>query len=244
MRPGFGCLKFIWKVIPESPVRLKWTGEERKSSKGCVDEWVTVGQKAQPLWGFLERLCVPVFPPISACSLENTPCSQKMPSGRRTWEAAGVTWKLLQVSSGGAGEYGGLQRVSNFAFWSILIIPFGEGNGIPLQYSCLENPMDRGAWWAAVHGVTKSQKRLSDFTFTFHFYALEKEMVTHSSVLAWRIPGTGEPGGLWSMGSHRVGHYWSNLAAAASDHTLMAENEEELKKPLDESERGEWKKLA
>ena len=76
----------------------------------------------------------------------------------------------------------------------------------PLQYSCLENPMDGGAWWAAVHGVTQSWTQLSDFTFTFHFHALEKEMATHSSVLAWRIPGTGEPGGLPSMGSHRVGH--------------------------------------
>ena len=76
----------------------------------------------------------------------------------------------------------------------------------PLQYSCLENPMDRGAWWAAVHGVAKSRTRLSDFTFTFHFHALEKEMATHSSVLTWRIPGTGEPGGLLSMGSHGVGH--------------------------------------
>ena len=66
--------------------------------------------------------------------------------------------------------------------------------------------MDGGAWWAAVHGVAESQTRLSDFTFTFHFHALEKEMATHSSVLAWRISGTGEPGGLPSMGSHRVGH--------------------------------------
>ena len=83
---------------------------------------------------------------------------------------------------------------------------FGEGNGTLLQYSCLENPMDGGAWKAAAHGVIKSQTRLSDFTFTFHFHALEKEMATHSSVLVWRIPGTGEPGGLPSMGSHRVGH--------------------------------------
>ena len=66
-----------------------------------------------------------------------------------------------------------------------------EGNGTPLQYSCLENPMDGGAWWAAAHGVAKSWTWLSDFTFTFHFHALEKEMATHSSILAWRIPGTG-----------------------------------------------------
>ena len=76
----------------------------------------------------------------------------------------------------------------------------GEGNGTPLQYSCLENPMDGGAQKAAVHGVAEGQIQLSDFTFTFHFHALEKEMATHSSVLAWRIPGTGEPGGLPSMG--------------------------------------------
>ena len=75
--------------------------------------------------------------------------------------------------------------------------------------------MDEGAWWAAVHGVPKSQARLSDFTFTFHFHALEKEMATHSGV-AWRTPGKGEPGGLPSMGSHRVGHDWSDLAAAAA----------------------------
>ena len=77
-----------------------------------------------------------------------------------------------------------------------------EGNGTPLQYSCPENPMDGGAWWAAVHGVTKSQTRLSNFTLTFHFHILEKEMATHSSILAWRIPGMEEPSGLLSMGSH------------------------------------------
>ena len=91
----------------------------------------------------------------------------------------------------------------------------GEGNGTPLQYSCLENPMDGRAWWAAVHGVAKSWTRLSDFTVAFHFHALEKEMATHSSVLAWRIPGIGEPGGLPSKGSPRVRHDWSDLAAAA-----------------------------
>ena len=93
----------------------------------------------------------------------------------------------------------------------------GEGNGIPLQYSCLENPMDGGAWEAAVHGVAKSQIRLGNFTFSFHFHALEKDMATHSSVLAWRIPGMVEPDGLPSMGSHRVGHDWSDLAVAVSN---------------------------
>ena len=100
--------------------------------------------------------------------------------------------------------------------WSHSVMSIGEGSGTPLQYPCLENPMDRGAGWAAVHGVSKSWIRLSDFTFTFHFHALEKEMAAHSSVLAWRIPGTEEPGGLPSMGSHRVRHDWSDLAAAAA----------------------------
>ena len=90
-------------------------------------------------------------------------------------------------------------------FTMFLELLLGEGNGTPLRYSCLENPMGRGAWWAAVHGVAKRRTRLSDFTFSFHFHALEKEMATHSSVLAWRIPGTGEPGGLPPAGSHRVG---------------------------------------
>ena len=84
--------------------------------------------------------------------------------------------------------------------YSTLIL--GEGNVTPLQYSCLENSMDGGAWWDAVHGVAKSRARLSNFTFTFHFQALEKEMATHSSILAWRIPGTEKPSGLPSMGLH------------------------------------------
>ena len=99
----------------------------------------------------------------------------------------------------------------------LLIVSFlliGEGNGTQLQYSCLGNPIDGGAWWAAVLGVAKSWTWLSDFTFTFHIHALEKEMATHSSVLAWRIPGTAEPGRLLSMGTHRVRHDWSDLAAA------------------------------
>ena len=86
------------------------------------------------------------------------------------------------------------------------LCPSKEGNGTPLQYSCLENPMEGGAWSAAVHGISRSWTRLSSFTFTFHFHELEKEMATHSSVLAWRIPGMGKPGGLPTMGSHRVGH--------------------------------------
>ena len=98
----------------------------------------------------------------------------------------------------------------------LVVWVLGEGNGTPLQYSCLENPMDGGAWWAAIHGVTKTRTRLSDFPFTFHFHVLEKEMATHSSVLAWRVPGMGEPCGLPSMGLHRVGHDWSDLAVAVS----------------------------
>ena len=83
----------------------------------------------------------------------------------------------------------------------------GEGNGTPLQYSCLENPMDGGAWCAAVHGVAKSLTQLSDFTFTFHFPALEKEMATHSSILAWRIPGTGA----WWAAVYGVAQSWTRL---------------------------------
>ena len=94
-----------------------------------------------------------------------------------------------------------------------LVVCICNTNGTPLQYSCLENPMDGGAWKAAVHGVAEGRTWLSDFTFTFHFHALEKEMATHSRVLAWRIPGTGHPGGLPSMGLHRVGHDWSDSAA-------------------------------
>ena len=106
----------------------------------------------------------------------------------------------------------------------------GEGDGTLLQYSCLENLMDRGARKAAVHGVAEGRTRLSDFPFTFHFHALEKEMATHSSVLAWRIPGTGEPGGLQFMGSHRVGHDWSDLAGA------VAAAEEDINIQIQETE--------
>ena len=105
-------------------------------------------------------------------------------------------------------------RIVAFQLWCCRSLLHGEGNGTPLQYSCLENPIDGGAWESAVHGVAKGRTRLSDFTFTFHFHALEKEMAAHSSVLAWRIPETVGPGGLPSMGSHRVGHDWSDLAVA------------------------------
>ena len=108
-----------------------------------------------------------------------------------------------------------VDKVMSLLFNMLLRLVIGEGNGTPLQYFCLENPMDRGAWWAVVHGVAKSRTWLSNFTFTFHFHALEKEMATHSSVLAWRIPRTREPDGLPSLESHRVGHDWSDLAAAA-----------------------------
>ena len=91
-----------------------------------------------------------------------------------------------------------------------LLLWYREGNGTPPQYSCLENPMDGGAWWAAVHGVAKSRTLLNDFTFTFHFYALEKEMATHSSVLAWRIPGTGS-----LVGCHLWGRTESDTTEAA-----------------------------
>ena len=113
----------------------------------------------------------------------------------------------MDYTGNSPGQNTGVGSLSLNLLWN-------EGNGTPLQYSCLENPMDGGAWWAAVHGVAKSVTWLSDFTFTFHFHALEKEMATHCSVLAWRIPGTAEPGGLPSKGSHRVGHDWSDLAAA------------------------------
>ena len=103
-----------------------------------------------------------------------------------------------------------LVGIDNFGASQVVLVvknpPANAGDGNPLWYSCLENPVDGGASWAAIHGVARSWTRLSDFTFTFHFHALEKEMATHSSIFAWRIPGTGEPGGLLAMGSHRVGH--------------------------------------
>ena len=121
-------------------------------------------------------------------------------------------------------QWEGVEKINmvSFLFGELHLV--GEGNGNSLQHFCLENPMDGGAWWAAIHAVVESRTRLSDFTFTFHFHALEK--ATHSSVLAWRIPGTWEPGGLPSVGSHRIGHDWSDLAAAAA--VLLKKNQPEI----------------
>ena len=117
-----------------------------------------------------------------------------------------ITMVVVVINSGDASDAAGDDAHYCFLLFSYSQQSIGEGNGNPLQYSCLENPMGRGASQAAVHGAAEGWTGLSDFTFTFHFHALEKEMATHSSVLAQRIPGTGEPGGLPSMGSHRVGH--------------------------------------
>ena len=129
-------------------------------------------------------------------------CAQESPQGP-VWHQKGgrETGKLSHRLQGASPR-----AISLFLFYVYSVRKPGEGDGNPLQDSCLENPMGGGAWWAAVHGVAKSRTQLSDFTFTFHFPALEKEMATRSSVLAWRIPGTAEPGGLLSMGLHRVGH--------------------------------------
>ena len=131
-----------------------------------------------------------------------------------------LTYSLSQIGSN-AHCQPGIQGLENNC--GISRVFTGEGNSTLLQYSCLENPKDGRAWKAAVHGVAEGWTRLSYFTFTFYFHALEKEMATHSSVLAWRIPGTGEPVGLPSMGSHRVRHNLSDLAAAAAAAAAAAE---------------------
>ena len=176
-----------------------------------------------PLWLLFKLF---VFQQFYYCVLEKIISDQK-------FEVTG-SWSWLFTSLCGFGNFLAIiflketfySLFSSFSFWDCnspcsffwwyLISCVGEGDGTPLQYSCLENPMDGGAWWAAVHGVVKSRTRLSNFTFTFHFHALEKEMATHPSILAWRIPGRGEPGGLLSLGLHRVGHDWSDFAAAAA----------------------------
>ena len=138
-----------------------------------------------------------------------------------------LAWKILWTGEPAGLRFMGLQRV--WHYWacthpSLITSPkFLSPNTNtrrrqwhPTPVLCLENPMDRGAWWAEVHGVNRSQTRLSDFTLFFHFHVSEKEMAPHSSVLAWRIPGMGEPDGLPSMESYRVGHDWSDAAAAAA----------------------------
>ena len=154
----------------------------------------------------------------SACNagdLGSIPGTERFP-WRRKWQPTPVFLpgeshgrrSLVGYSPRDRNESDTTERL-HFHFTVFFTSPYHqprEGIGTRLQYSCLENPMDGEAWWAAVHGVAESRIRLSNFTFTFHFHALEKEMATHSSVFAWRIPGTGEPGGLPSMGSHRVGH--------------------------------------
>ena len=125
-----------------------------------------------------------------------------MPSETQRW--LGDSPQKITQYSGRQYSACGLPNLKTESNYPVLQI--GKGNGTPLQYSCLENPMDSGAWWAAIRGVATSRTRLRDFTFTFHFHALEKEMATHFSVLAWKIPGMGELVGLPYMGSHRVGH--------------------------------------
>ena len=129
-----------------------------------------------------------------------------------------LAWKIPWT-----GEPGGLPSMGSHGVghnWapslSLFTFMHWEGNDNSLQCSCLEIPRDGGAWWAAVYGVARSRTRLSAFIFIFPFHALKKEMATYSSVLAWRIPGTAEPGRLPSMGSHRVGHDWGDAAAAAA----------------------------
>ena len=155
-------------------------------------------------------------------------CIEAAPSPKPSFPSVPPYWEQTQVFfcagpplTGGAwcrqarGHGGPIHRLDicdmagrRGSFLELLRIPMPSEKAMapPLQYSCLENPMDEGAREAAVHGIAEGQTRLSNFTFTFHSHALEKEMATHSSVLAWRIPGTGEPGGLPSMGSHTVGH--------------------------------------
>ena len=145
------------------------------------------------LWKILKDMGIP---DRLTCLLRNLYAGQEA-----TVRAAHRTTDWFQIGKGVCQDC-----ILSLCLFNLYAEYIGEGNGTSLQYSCLENPMDGRAWKAVVHGVAEGQTRLSDFTFTFHFYALEKEMATHSSVLAWRIPGTGEPGGLPSMGLHRVGH--------------------------------------
>ena len=155
--------------------------------EGCLNYSIQLLSK-QPCCRLVADLC-----PILSNPMDGSPPGFSV---HRIFQVRILEWVAISSSRGSSQPRN----------WTCVSCLAGDGNGTPLQYSCLENPMDGGAWKAAVHGVAKSRTRLSDFTFTFHFHALEKAMATHSSVLAWRIPGMGEPGGLLSMGSHRVGH--------------------------------------
>ena len=186
-----GSFSAATRLIPVFPY---FSDHEQRNSPGA-------------LWQAQQRNQEDSRAPGASCSqlrLGNTACNHSFCASSFT-----VSWMYKWGTKNGTYLKCEIQ-------WSLTYVHFssGEGNGTQLQYSCLENPMDGGAWWAAVHRVARSRTRLSDFTFTFHFHALEKEMAIHSSVLAWRIPGMGEPGGLPSMGLHRVGHDWSDLAAA------------------------------
>ena len=173
----------------------------RRSLKGCSPpgRWGSDATERLHFHFSLSRIGEGNGKPLQCSCLEN-------PRDARAWWAA--VYEVTQSQKR-------LKWLSSSSCFS------GEGNGNPLQYSCPENPMDGGAWWAAVHGVARSLTRLIDFALFFHLHALEKEMATHSSTLAWRIPGTEESVELPSMGSHRVGHDWSDLAAAAAANCLL-----------------------
>ena len=170
-------------------------------------DWSDLAAAAAAAWALWQYILIPVY---ACCIIIHTVNTHQHLLNWITHIRNTQIISSLNIINGNKKEK------LHLSYLHLCILYIGEGNGTPLQYSCLENPMDGGAWKAAGHGVAKSQIRLSDFTFTFLFHALEKEMATPSSVLAWRIPGMGEAGGLPSLGSHRVGHDWSDLAAAAA----------------------------
>ena len=178
----------------QQPTRLPhpWDSPGKNTGVGChfLLQCMKVKSESE-----VAQSCPTLSDPMD-CSL---PCS----SVHGIFQARVLEWGAIAFSRARRHP---LLYLQNHSGTLVVLALFGEGNDTPLQYSCLENPMDGGAWWATVHGVAKSRTGLSDFTFTFHSHALEKEMATHSSVLDWRTPGTGEPGGLPSMGSHRIGH--------------------------------------
>ena len=190
----------VFPILNPPPTSLLipslWVIPVHQPQASCILHWTWSGNSFQ-IWYYTCFNAIPPNHPTLSLSLR-------------------VQKTVVYICVSFAGSHTGLLSSSfQIPYICVSMLYCGEGNGTPLQYSCLENSMDRGAWWTIVHGTAKSWTRLSDFTFAFHFHALEKEMATHSSVLAWRIPGIGEPGGLPSMRSHRVGHDWSNLAAAA-----------------------------